>query len=57
MFFKKVGRNDSTRFLTTTKDVDTVPAAMIVKNVNLLSLNEKETEFIFYDDEDYVYFD
>ena len=56
-FFKKVGRNDNTRFLATPKDIDTIPATMIVKNVNLLTLNEKETEFILLEDEDYIYFD
>lgn len=39
------------------KDVDTIGEGIIVTEVQLIPLSEKETEFVFLEDDDLVYFD
>lgn len=57
-FYKRHGRSDCTKFTQPfIEDVDTVDERMIVKEVELLPLNEQNTEFVFSDDDDLVYFD
>lgn len=57
-FYKRHGRRDSTKFTQPLKeDMDIIDERMIVKEVQLLSLNERDTEFVFFEDDDLVYFD
>lgn len=57
-FYKQYGRGDSTKFTQPhRKDIDTIDGEMIVKEVQLMALNEQETEFVFLEDDDLVYFD
>lgn len=57
-FLRKSGRRDNVKFTKPKKeDVDVVTVDMIVKLVELMSINEQETEYIFLNDEDYFYFD
>lgn len=56
-FFKRYGKNDDTYFILPKQlDIDTIDEKMIVKKVELMTLNEKETQFVFYEDEDLEYF-
>ncbi|KAL0869395.1 hypothetical protein ABMA27_007635 [Loxostege sticticalis] len=57
-FFNKVGKYDSTIFRKPKKkDIDTVDDSMIVRSVELMAINESETDFVFHNDDDYFYFD
>lgn len=57
-FLKKTGRSDSTKFIKPKKkDIDTVNVTMIIKEIELLAINDNETEFVFLDDEDIFFFE
>lgn len=57
-FYKRCGKNDNTRFIQPNKiDTDTIDEGMIVKQVHLVSLSPQEKEFVFFEDDDLVYFD
>lgn len=57
-FLRKVGKNDNTKFIKTkAMEVELIDCKNIVKTVDLMTMNENETDFVFLDDDDYVYFD
>lgn len=57
-FYKRCGKNDNTRFIQPNKiDTDMIDEGMIVKQVQLVSLSPREKEFVFFEDDDLVYFD
>lgn len=57
-FLRKVGKNDNTKFIKTkSMEVELIDCKNIVKTVELMSINENETDFVFLDDDDYIYFD
>ncbi|CAG4947338.1 unnamed protein product [Parnassius apollo] len=57
-FLRKVGKNDNTKFIRTkSMEVELIDCKNIVKTVELMSINENETDFVFLDDDYYIYFD
>ncbi|CAG5028056.1 unnamed protein product [Parnassius apollo] len=57
-FLRKVGKHDNTKFIKTkSMEVELIDCKNIVKTVELMSINENETDFVFLDDDDYIYFD